>query len=299
MIDNFAVFILTHGRPKQIPTVGVLKHGGYTGPLYFLLDDEDETIDQYRAEYGEDRIKVFCKQDYYDRIDEMDITGNKKAILFARHAVFDVARDLGYKYFLMLEDDFTNIEFRYAEDVKLKVKNVKNLDRLFKAYIDWLVSTKALTVCMAQGGDMIGGADNPKLRERVLRKAMNTFFCCVDRPIDYRGTMNEDVVTYTTLGSRGELMLTAVDSSIVQKATQSVSGGMSETYKDYGTYMKTFYAVMSMPSCVTVSMMRDYQNGGKNVRIHHNVDWECCVPKILNERWRKNDKRNQADISPQ
>lgn len=286
-MNDFAVFILTHGRPKSIPTVRVLKKGGYTGPLFFLLDDEDDTVDEYRSEYGAENIKMFCKQQYYDRIDEMDLTGNKNAILFARHAVFDVARDMGFKYFLMLEDDFTSIEMRYIEEGKLKVKKAANLDRLFRAYVEWLASTNASTVCMAQGGDMIGGADNPKLRERVLRKAMNSFFCRTDRPIDFRGTMNEDVVAYTTLGSRGKLFMTAVDSSIVQKATQSVSGGMSGIYRYYGTYTKTFYAVMSMPSCVTATIMQDFQSGGKNPRIHHNVEWECCVPKILNERWRK------------
>lgn len=285
--SDFCVFILTHGRAKNIPTVKVLRDGGYTGELYFLIDDEDEMADDYKQQYGAKNVITFCKQEYYDKIDEMDLTGNKNAILFARHAVFDVASSLGYRYFLMLEDDFTSIEFRYVDGGKLKVKKCKNLDNLFSAYVEWLKSSGALTVCMAQGGDLIGGAKNPKLYERVLRKAMNSFFCKSACPIDFRGTMNEDVVTYTTLGSRGNLFLTAVDSSIVQKPTQSVDGGMSDIYRDYGTYMKTFYAVISMPSCVSVSVMRDFQNGGKNSRIHHNVNWDACVPKILNQKWRK------------
>ena len=39
---------------------------------------------------------------------------------------------------------------------------------------------------------------------------------------------------------------------------------------------------MSMPSCIKVGMMYS-----KNSRIHHRIDWECCVPKILNEKYRK------------
>ena len=26
--------------------------------------------------------------------------------------------------------------------------------------------------------------------------------------------------------------------------------------------------------------------GDKNLRIHHNVDWDSCVPKIISEKFR-------------
>ena len=61
----------------------------------------------------------------------------------------------------------------------------------------------AATVAFAQGGDFVGGLDGGNFKKRLLRKAMNSLFCRTDRPIDFRGTMNEDVTTYTTLGSRG------------------------------------------------------------------------------------------------
>lgn len=27
--------------------------------------------------------------------------------------------------------------------------------------------------------------------------------------------------------------------------------------------------------------------GDKHMRMHHRVNWDCCTPKILNERWKK------------
>ena len=111
---------------------------------------------------------------------------------------------------------------------------------------------------------------------------MNALFCRSDHPIEFRGTMNEDVTTYTTLGSRGELFFTFVDVHIIQLNTQSLGGGMTEAYRESGTYLKTFYSVMSMPSAIKVGMMYS-----KHQRIHHRIDWECCVPKILNEKYRK------------
>ena len=57
---------------------------------------------------------------------------------------------------------------------------------------------------------------------------------------------------------------------------------MTDVYLDSGTFLKSFYTVMIAPSCVKLSMM-----GDKHLRIHHNVNWECAVPKILNEKWKK------------
>ena len=111
---------------------------------------------------------------------------------------------------------------------------------------------------------------------------MNTFFCRTDRPFQFVGTMNEDVTMYTTLGSRGALIMSITDCAIIQAATQGTKGGMSEAYADGGTFLKSFYTVMSMPSAVRVEMLNSAHK-----RIHHKINWTCCVPKILNQRWRK------------
>lgn len=111
---------------------------------------------------------------------------------------------------------------------------------------------------------------------------MNTFFCDVEKPFKFIGRINEDVNTYTRLGSVGWLGLTITDGQINQKQTQANKGGMSNVYLDSGTYLKSFYSVIGMPSAVKISEM-----GDKNKRIHHNVEWERCVPMILNEMYKK------------
>lgn len=94
--------------------------------------------------------------------------------------------------------------------------------------------------------------------------------------------MNEDVNTYTTLGSRGELLLTVTDFMLNQRQTQATKGGMTDLYLDSGTYLKSFYSVMMMPSCVKIKGM-----GVSNIRLHHSVSWRHCVPKILSENEKK------------
>lgn len=74
MRDDFAVFILTHGRAKQQKTVKTLKRCGYTGRLYLIVDDEDKELDEYIRLYGSDVI-TFSKREIEPCFDTMT---NKK-----------------------------------------------------------------------------------------------------------------------------------------------------------------------------------------------------------------------------
>jgi hypothetical protein len=148
--------------------------------------------------------------------------------------------------------------------------------------IDFLYNTDSLTVAFAQGGDFIGGVNGGMFKKGLARKAMNTFFCRMDKPFKFMGRINEDVNTYTTLGQRGERILTFTGCQIVQKQTQKNKGGMSDVYLDMGTYLKSFFSVMYSPSCVKISTM-----GDTHKRIHHKISWGNCCPKIINQKYKK------------
>lgn len=283
MRDDFAVLILTHGRADKVVTMkGVLQAGNYTGKWYMVLDNEDEQADAYIKRYGREHVVIFDKQAVDDWTDTADTFHEHRAIIYARNQSFYIARDLGLKYFLMLDDDYTGLHHRFVENGHLKAKKCTQLDRLFTDMIEFLESSNALTVAFCQAGDFIGGVNGKRFGEKVIRKAMNSFFCRADRPFQFVGTMNEDVTMYTTLGSRGALIMSITDCAIIQAATQGTRGGMSEAYADGGTFLKSFYSVMSMPSAVRVEMLNSAHK-----RIHHKINWTCCVPKILNQRWRK------------
>lgn len=283
MRDDFAVFILTHGRADKVVTLKrVLQAGNYTGKWYMVIDNEDDQADAYIKKYGREHVVIFDKQAVDDWTDTADNFHEHRAIIYARNQSFYIAQELGLKYFLMLDDDYTGLNHRYIENGKLKAKKVVQLDRLFEDMIRFLEDSDALTIAFCQAGDFIGGVDGKRFKEKVIRKAMNSFFCRADRPFQFVGTMNEDVTMYTTLGSRGELIMSITDCAIIQKATQGTKGGMSEAYADGGTFLKSFYTVMSMPSAVRVEMLNSAHK-----RIHHKINWTCCVPKILNEKYRK------------
>lgn len=52
MNEKFAVFILSYGRPNNIITLNTLKKCGYTGEWYIVIDNEDDTADEYYKNFG-------------------------------------------------------------------------------------------------------------------------------------------------------------------------------------------------------------------------------------------------------
>jgi hypothetical protein len=283
--DTFAVFILTHGRPDNVITLNTLKKCGYTGKVYFIVDNEDKSVDRYIKNFGKDNVIVFSKKDMIENIDRCDNLGNTNIVLFARNACFDIAKKLNIKYFLELDDDYTSFEFRYADknNKKLLVKSVFNIDFIISKYLEFYKNTNFVSIAFAQGGDFIGGVENNTAKFRpLLRKCMNSFFCSSDRPFVFTGAINEDVNAYVTLGSRGMLFGTVPMVSVVQKATQSQTGGLTDIYLLSGTYIKSFYTVLMHPSSVRVSMMCT-----THPRLHHQIKWNNTVPLIISEKYKK------------
>lgn len=280
--DTFAVFILTHGRPDNVITYKTLQKCGYTGKLYFVVDDEDKTSDRYIERFGKDRVIVFDKKAEADACDEGNNFDERRTITMARNACFDIAQALGVTHFMQLDDDYNNFWFELPDSHKRSVA-VKCLDKLLLLMLDFYKSTKATSIAFAQSGDFLGGLDNGKGVYRFQkRKCMNSFLCSTERPFKFIGAMNEDVNTYTTLGSRSALFLTIPPISVNQTASQSQKGGITDMYQRFGTYCKAFTTAMMMPSSVRVSMMRS-----NNPRIHHSINWKATVPCILREKHRK------------
>ena len=282
MRNDFCVFILSYKRANNMYTIDSLKNSNYSGKYFIVLGDDDPTISEYVEKYGRENILIFDKEYQASIVDTCDNFNRRKVILYARNYCFDIAKSLGYKYFLQLDDDYTGFEYRYEEDDKFKILKVEEFDKLVDIMIDFLEETNAYTVAFGQGGDFIGGKDSSLAKAKIKRKAMNSFFCSTERPFKFFGSINEDVNTYCKLGSQGKLFMTIRDVSLKQKNTQSTKGGMTDEYLDNGTYIKSFYSIITNPSCVKIFGMET-----TNSRIHHRVNWNTAVPKILSDRYKK------------
>lgn len=276
-LDRFAVIIPTHGRHDRVYTESSLRSSGYTGEIYLLCDDEDKQLALYKEKYG-DSVIVFSKDDYSGKFDKMDNFGNKACVVYARNAIWDAAKSKGLDYFAVADDDYSAFEYRITKDGGYYAQRIHNADDVFSAYVQFLMDSNVDTICFAQGGDFIGGAENSDVVNgfKVFRKMMNFYFFRVDRPLEFKGTINEDLTSSITEGVVGKIILTSLMNSIVQKETQSNKGGLTDIYLDLGTYVKSFYSVIAAPSCVKVAEM-----GDNHFRIHHKVTWKHAVPKII------------------
>lgn len=281
-MNDFAIFILTHGRPNKVKTFKALKKSGYTGKIYIIIDNEDEMAEEYQKNFG-DQVIVFDKLAISKTFDTGDNFNDRRAIVYARNASFGIARKLGIKYFMQLDDDYDKFAYKFDGELIYRERVILNLDKVLSLLLEYYKAIPALTIAIAQNGDFIGGKRSGFATElRLKRKAMNTFICSTDREFVFTGRVNEDVNTYCNLGSRGKLLLTIPNVAINQMATQQNSGGMTEMYLASGTYVKSFYSVIYSPSSVKIKPM-----GDKHKRLHHQVNWNNTAPKILSEDTRK------------
>lgn len=288
MTNDFAAFIITHGRPDNVVTLQSLRTAGYTGKVFFVVDDEDKTLPRYIQNFGSENVLIFNKAEIAKTFDEMDNFGDRRSIVYGRNACFPLARSIGIRYFIQLDDDYTTFRYAINSSGKYITSNTATgkLDKLFSIILDFYKITPFATIAFAQGGDFIGGEGCGIIKRfyknEISRKAMNSFFCSTGREFHFIGRINEDVNTYTACANRGLLMMTIPNLRLEQKQTQSNAGGMTDLYKAAGTYVKSFYTIMAQPSSTKIKMM-----GYVSPRLHHNVNWETTVPKILPQKIKK------------
>jgi hypothetical protein len=283
-LADFCALIVTHRRPDRVFTLDQLKRCGYTGKTFLVVDDLDPTLPQYIERFGSDRVLVFSKAEQEKTTDDGDNFRTLRGVLYARNACFDLAEQVGYRYFIELDDDYTDFRYKFNARYEYGDWSIRDLDSVFAMLLRYFKASNALSIAMAQGGDFPGGANCATYRKRITprRKAMNSFFCSTDRRFSFVGRINEDLTTTVEVGRRGGLFLTIPNVALQQVQTQANSGGLTELYLDAGTYMKSFYTVMYAPSCTSIHLM-----GAKHRRLHHQVNWSRAVPRIVRESLRK------------
>lgn len=250
-----------------------------------MVDDLDPTRGEYLKRYGKE-VVVFDKKAIGKTFDRGDNFENYRSTNYARNASFDVAKKLGVRYFIQLDDDYRHFQFRFDSRYEYAPRVCKNLDTVFTALVKFYISSGVASVAISQGGDFIGGEEGSPNASAVkaTRKCMNSFLCSTDRRFTFLGRLNEDVNTYTRPASTGLLFITTNQVSIGQVQTQANAGGMTEAYLESGTYVKSFYTVMFQPSSVKVKFL---YSGKQIARIHHKVIWRNTTPMILRESVRR------------
>ena len=148
MMNDFAIFIMVHGRPEKMWTYQTLRKCGYTGKIYLVADDLDETVDLYKEKY-KDELIVFDKKKSALNMDTGDNSGDFRSTLFSANTIFDLAEERGIEYFFIMCDDYSRFEYKVNLGYQLKSIPVKNLDRVIDTMLKYYKNTTITSLAAA------------------------------------------------------------------------------------------------------------------------------------------------------
>ena len=274
---NIAVFICTHGRPDEQYTLCALRHAGYTGRIYLVVDDEDDTVvGLYK--YGCE-IKQFCKQHYIDTVDIGRSDAKRKAILYAKCACEDFAKELDLDAFVIADDDITDFRYRYEEDGKLLTQYVtKNMDKIFEAYMQFILDGN---ICMTSFGtnQMFMGGSISDERKGEFRIPYNFLFRNTSIPFSWVSEMNEDTISVLVEhGNKYTIQLPFIKLEM-KELMAGAKGGMTEFYNQMTTGTRIGTILMYSPSNVK------YISTAK--KITHAIKRDNAFPKLISSHVKK------------
>jgi len=278
-----AIFIVSYHRPFSQRTLSMLLRRGVTYPIFVIVADDDDTLEQYRGAITGAQVVTYNREKYRQACDIGDCDIRLTMCSQVRNACFDIACERGFTHFAVLDDDYSSLSIRLSEytPTRYRVHSAQfaQIDGALSACAHLLDSVSRLNcVCFAQGGDYLGGSFGSR---NAIRKSMNFFVFRTDRPMRFVGRLNDDVTANLLEQSRGGLCVTIPLLMIDQPETLSSKGGMSEAYVELGGgFIKSMYTVVRFPSCVRIATLPS-----KYMRVHHNVLWNLAVPKVISDKW--------------
>lgn len=289
MRSDFAVFIITYKRPDKQLTYSALKSCGYTGKIYFVIDDTDPTIQQYIDNYGVSNIFVFNKNHYINS--EIYDTGTNEGVyataLYARNAVEDIAKSLSLSYFAVIDDDMVNFVIRFPKDNKLPGTKIQNMDILFDAYID-ILSCGVTCVGFGNARSYFGGikAYSPeRLNSRII--ITNLYIRNASKKVIWTSWTLEDDITVLTDSKVGGIWLSIPFVQQIPSPFNDLnnSGGNVELYKNKSRYNVYFTEIKYFPG---IMYMKCPDKDTKEVTLVRNQN--RCFQKIVSSKYRKENK---------
>lgn len=281
MRDDFAVFILTHGRADNQKTLKMLKSCGYKGKYFLVVDDLDEQLPEYKKRYG-NHVIVFNKMGARKTMDTFHNTRMLTAVVFARNVVFDIAREKGISCFAMCDDDVSRLNYKVIEKDKLKtLKITKNIEKFLEAYVEYQQSAKITVLGMCEDGVFIGGG-NQLARSGYTPSVGKFMFYRTDDEVKYRGLFYEDNISTFDIPLQGRVSFSPTCISTVSQVNvkKSARGGMKKAY-DFTSeeYVCCFMVLMAHPSGVKI--VRGLEKWKMRKKISN------LRPMIISEKYRE------------
>lgn len=225
MRNDFAVFIITHGRAEKQLSYESIRRCGYTGKIYLVIDDMDEQAEKYKTLYG-DEVIIFEKEKYWLCTDTANNQKVMSVCVYARNACFDIAEKLGLRFFCVLDDDITGFGFKMLVGGKLTSMKARKLDTVLQDLIGIIEKTDVKSLGMCAEGWFAGGAQNEIVRAGLKDAICSVFIHATCKRIEYVGTTFEDIVTHMLERQKGAAMFSVSNIYYTSKPVGSNEGGV-------------------------------------------------------------------------
>ena len=248
MRKDFAVFILTHGRPDKQYTNHALDKANYTGRRIMLLDDEDDTLTQYKENYPDAEIILFDKESYIKTSDTGTNKDMRKCILYAKIAADDIAKDLGLSAYVVADDDIIRFRHRWKDGEVTYTQEVKNMDAVLEAYVNLLLDGNISAMSFGDARLYMGG------KLLLGRIPYNFVFRNTSVPFEWRSAMYEDTVSPVIETTSGYYTLGLPNIQFdMKQCDNNANGGMTDVYNKMSVYERAFTAFMYHPTGIDIA----------------------------------------------
>lgn len=287
MRNDFAIFILTHGRANDQKTLKMLKENGYTGQYFLVVDNLDEQLEEYQKKY-KDHVIVFDKLAAWEITDTFHNGKMLKAVVFPRNVVFQYAREKGIKEFAMCDDDISRLNYKNIEGGKLVTKKItSNIDQIIEAYVNYVEQAKITVLGMCEDGVFIGGVNQLVLNGYTPSIGKFIFFRTADE-VKYRGLYYEDNIATYDIPIQGRMSFSpTIISTVSQIDTKKTKGGMHDVYENTSSgYTCSFMVLMAHPSGIKIIEKKDVWKIRKSQ--------DNLRPMLLDEKWRKGAESSEG-----
>lgn len=271
-MNEYIVFIISHKKPDEVRTLKALNDSGFFGDYRIIVDSWDETVEKYEKNYP-GKIEIFDKSEIKKTFDVMDNFNIFSSAVYARNFSYELAKKLGYKYFILLDDDLTKFMYVFTEGEKFKKLQIKNINAVFENIVNYLEKSNSAICSISLDGGNFGG---PKGRysKGCGRSICACMICNSEKNCRFCGTQNEDF----NLSIKYFQDITLEFYFLAVNTPQR--GSNSDMYENVGFYKSSFYSFMLRPSGVKLS----YKNGHFTMKRYSRK----LFPKILSDSWKLN-----------
>lgn len=275
-MDNFAVFITTHGRPQCL-TYHTLRSANYTGQMFCVVDTTDKKIGEYKENFGDNNVLVFDKMNYVNKVDKITNEQVLSTVLYARLACYDFARKMNIESFIIADDDITLFKHRVVLDDKLKSIPVTNFDVVLTSLLDYFNSSPISVLGIADAGIYFGGKEGV-YKQRVRHMFSVCYLCKTNDEAEFKSICFEDMYSSIANNRDGKVCFEILDLCQVSEpmGLGTTEGGTTEFYRNNSLYKRSFYDIIAFPDCLYLD--------DKCIMRRREIN---MVPKIISSRYKK------------